>query len=65
MIADSPGKGFDEQFKAFKSHLGTVDAKTKAVILSAVAKLTKYDESLKDQVNSVLANYETYWDEDI
>ena len=45
--------------------MGTVDAKTKAVILSAIAKLTKFDASLKDPVNAVLSHYESYWDEDI
>ena len=42
-----------------------MDAKTKAVILSAIAKLTKFDASLKDPVNAVLSHYESYWDEDI
>lgn len=64
-IADAPGKGFGDQFKALKLHFGTAEAKTKAMLLTGFVKLSKSDSSLVEKTQAILSQYMNYWDEDI
>lgn len=64
-IADAPGKGYADQFKALKLHFGTAEAKSKAMLLTGFVKLSKRDATLVDKAQAILNQYMNYWDEDI
>lgn len=64
-IADAPGKSYSDQFEALYGHYATSSSTTKAMILTALMKISLQEPDIRERAANIFKKNSTNWDEDI